>query len=342
VDFAAFLGTAQRGELPPVVLVHGADAQFVDDALAAATAGLFPDPSLLSLGREVLDARELTATDVVRSAMTLPLMTSARLVAVRHVQELKPSPVMTEYLANPNPSTRLLLLADESLEASRERKRHWLLDAAPRGAIVAPPVRRDRALADWLRQRAGAEGLQVSDEAAKLLVEWVGEDTAALLNETRKAALAGASGARTVGVKDVTAIVGEHRMAGVFDLTRAIERREVGAALRLLDRLLTTDEPMRLHALLTGEVRMTWRVKELLARGQSAEQIARTLGRPPGVIAGRQAAATATSTEALARKLRRCWDVERRLKSGGEPHAELAALIVELASEGAGTSVARR
>jgi hypothetical protein len=33
---------------------------------------------------------------------------------------------------------------------------------------------------------------------------------------------------------------------------------------------------------------------------------------------------------ALAAKLRRCWEVERRLKSGGAAHAEMAALVTEL------------
>ena len=33
-------------------------------------------------------------------------------------------------------------------------------------------------------------------------------------------------------------------------------------------------------------------------------------------------------------QLERCWDVERRLKSGGEPRAELTALVAELCAPG--------
>ena len=50
----------------------------------------------------------------------------------------------------------------------------------------------------------------------------------------------------------------------------------------------------------------------------------------PGVIQGYAAAATATSGATAAARLRRCWDVERRLKSGGDARAELAALVAEL------------
>ena len=333
MDFAGFLRAAERGQLPPVVLIHGTDLQLLDDALAAATAALFPDPSLTTLGREVLDAETATPADIVRSAMTLPLMTAMRLIAVRRVPALKPAPILADYVKDPNPTTCLLLLAEESLEASRDRRqRHWLLEAVPSTGVVTLPVPQRGALAGWLRQRAQQEGLTVSDEAARLLVEWVGEDTAALLGETRKAALVGTGAPGTVGVKDVTAVVGEHRVAGVFDLTRAIERRDVGVALRTLDRLLTSEDAMRILALLSGEVRMSWRVRELADRGQTGEQIARALNRPPGVVRARLEADSGTEPGQFATRLRRCRDVEQRLKSGGDARAELTALVAELAA----------
>jgi DNA polymerase-3 subunit delta len=265
--------------------------------------------------------------------MTLPLMTPLRLIAVRRAQSMKPAPVLGDYVKDPNPSTCLLLLADESLEPTRERRqRHWLLDAVPPAGVVTLPVPQRGALAGWLRQRAQQEGLTVSDEAARLLVEWVGEDTAALLGETRKAALVGSGAPGTVGVKDVTAVVGEHRVAGVFDLTRAIERRDVGLALRTLDRLLASEDAMRILSLLAGEVRMSWRVRDLADRGQTGEQIARAVNRPFGVVRARLDADAGTAPARFATRLRRCRDVEQRLKSGGDARAELSALVAELAS----------
>lgn len=336
MDFATFARAAERGQLPPVLIVHG-DAQIVSDALALVTSSLFPDPGLVSLGREVLDGDEATATDVVRSAMTLPLMTAIRLVAVRRAQELDPEPMFAEYVRDPNPATCLLLLSDESLDArresGREKKRHWLLDAIPAASVVTMPALREGALADWLRQRAAQEGIQVSAAAAKMLVDWVGDDTATLVAETRKAALAGTGAPGTVGEKDVTAIVGEHKMAEVFDLTGAVARHDPGAALRTLDRLLGQEEPMRLLALLTTEIRFGWRIKELDESGQSPEQIARSLYRPPPVVKHWLAKAQRTPVERFATWLRRCWEVEKRLKSGGEARAELAALVTELSAE---------
>lgn len=335
MDYGTFLKNAERGQVPPVVLIHGPDPQLLDDALATVTHALCPDAALAVLSREVFDAREATADAIVRSAGTLPFMTGVRVVAVRRAQAIpaKGGDDLAAYLRDPNPATCLVLLADESLERNRDRNEHWLLRAVPAGSVVALPARRGRLLEPWLKQRAASEGLTVSDEAARLLVQWVGDDTAALLGEVRKAALAGGGANRIVGVKDVTAIVGEHRVSGVFDLTRAIERRDVGLALRVLDQLLATEEPMLLLTMLAREVRTAWTALECHRRGQSVDQIARIIRRPPGVIAPLLAAATRSPADSFPRQLARCWQVEQRLKSGGIAQAEMATLVADLCGD---------
>jgi DNA polymerase III subunit delta len=313
-----------------VALVHGADGQLLDDALSAVTHGLCREASAAAFDREVLDGRDVTVAMVVQSAMTMPVVAPMRLVAVRRCQALpaKGSEGLAEYAASPNPGSCVLLLSDEALTASRDRREHWLLSAIPASAIVALPARQGGGLEQWLRRRAGVEGLTVSEEAARLLVQWVGDHGAALLGEVRKAALAGGPQNLGVGVKEVTAVVGEHRVSGVFDLTRAVERRDVALALRTLESLLTSEEPMLLLALLTREVRSAWTIQESLRRGHSVEQIARTLRRPPPVVQGY--ASSAREPEKVAHRLRQCWQAEQRLKSGGDARAELVTLVVAL------------
>src|SRR5690349_10534401 len=175
MDYAALLQAAGRGQPPPIALVHGPDPQLLDDVLAAATRGLFRDAGEAAMGREVLEGAEVSAEDVVRTASTLPFMTAMRLVTVRRCQALpaRGADVLGAYARDPNPSTCLLLLADEPLGASRDRRDHWLLSAVPAAACVALPARDGRSAEAWLRQRASAEGLAISDEAARLLVQWV-------------------------------------------------------------------------------------------------------------------------------------------------------------------------
>ena len=334
MDYAAFLTAAERGQPPPLALLHGSDDQLLDDALGFVTRGLFADASELALGREVLEGDEASVETVVRSAMTLPFMTRRRLVVVRRAQALpaRGGEALGAYARDPNPSTCLLLVAAEPLTASRERRAdHWLLGALPPAAIVALPLRKGRGMVDWLRQRAGTEGLAVTEEAARLLVQWVGEDGARLLGEARKAALMGGPDNYRVGEAEVTAVVGEHAVKDVFDLTNAVEQGNLAQALPLVDRLLATEEPLRLLGLLTRNVRTALIVRDLAASGQSADQIARSVRpTPPFVVKAIMTRVAGGGGSALPRQLVRCWQAEWRCKSGGQPEAELTALVAEL------------
>src|SRR2546426_11458579 len=134
----------ERGKTPALVLVHGADAQLMDDLLAAVSRALFPDPGHAAFDREILDGREVSVEQLVSAALTLPFGAAARLVAVRHCQALaaKGSEALGEYAKQPNPTSLLLLLADESLRARRERQpAHPLLGVVPAGAGVEAGAR---------------------------------------------------------------------------------------------------------------------------------------------------------------------------------------------------------
>ncbi|MBM3219828.1 MAG: DNA polymerase III subunit delta [Candidatus Rokubacteria bacterium] len=332
MDLTAFLRQVEGGTVPRLALLHGTDIQALDDALAAVTRALFPDPALVTLGRDVFDGRETSADAIALAADTLPLGVGTRLVVVRHCQALNEHGMdsLRAYVERPAPTTCLMLLADQLLSGERERKAHWLLEAVPAAAVVTLVPLKGTTLREWLRRRAAAEGYTVTDEAAKLLVEWVGDDPISVLAEVRKAALAGGPDNVAVGTKEVTAVVGEQRVNGIFDLTRAVERRDMGAALTTLDSLLDTVEPLAVMTLLTRSLRHTWSAREWSARGQPPEQIARMLRVPPFVAKILVERGRGSAGERLPRQLARCWETERRLKSSGEPRAELTALVAEL------------
>ncbi len=334
MDYAGLLRDAERRTAPAVALLHGPEPLLLDDAVSVLSAAIFADPSSGAFDREVLDGRETTAEAVARSAMTLPFLAPRRLVVIRHAEALaaRNHETLLAYLAAPSPSTCLLLLAAESLRADRARKTdHWLLQAVPAGSVIELTPQRGQALERSLQQRARLDGLEVSDEAVRLLIQLVGDDLGLLLGEARKAALAGGPDNRRVGVGEVSAVVGEHRVSDLFDLVRAVERGERGRAQTLLDQLLRAgEEPLRLLGFLGGELRTAWTAKEWAHRGLPVAEIARRLRRPLPVAEKVLARAEALPTSDLARRLWRCWQAELSIKTGGEPRAEMAILIADL------------
>ena len=235
MQYAAWLHALTQGQAAPVVLLHGPEPFLIEEALARLTLAVCPDPGLLAMSREVLEAREARAEGIVRAAETLPWGTPRRLVVARGVEGLGPKQALplVEYVRAPNPSTVLVVTVPQPLVPS-----HWLLKAVPAGGAVEIPQLTGRALASWLRSRASDDGVELEEEAALLLITLVGDDPAALAGEAGKAALAGGPENRRVRAAEVRAVVGEHRSHEVFELTRAVERRDAAAALSLLERLL--------------------------------------------------------------------------------------------------------
>ena len=291
MQYAVWLRGLTREQAAPVVLLHGPEPFLVEEALTALTRAVCPDPGLLVMSREVLEAREAGAEGIVRAAETLPWGTPRRLVVARGVEGLgaKPAEPLVEYLRAPNPRTVLAVAVPQALPSF-----HWLLKAVPAEGTVEIPQLTGRALAGWLRARASADGFELEEEAAQLLITLLGDDPALLAGEVGKAALAGGPENRRVQAADVRAVVGEHRSHEVFELTRAVERRDAAAALSLLERLLGAgEEPFRLLAILAAQAR-------------------RAAQRP------------------APRRLERCWHAECRLKQGGAPRPELTVLVADL------------
>jgi len=291
VQYAAWLHGLTQGQAAPVVVLHGPEPFLIEEALARLTLAVCPDPGLSAMSREVLEAREAGAEGIVRAAETLPWGTPRRLVVARGVEGLGPKQAepLVEYARAPNPSTVLVVTVPQTLAPS-----HWLLKAVAAGGVVEIPQLTGRALASWLRSRASDDGVELEEEAAQLLITLVGDDPAALAGEAGKAALAGGPENRRVGAAEVRAVVGEHRSREVFELTRAVERRDAAAALSLLERLLAAgEEPLRLLAILAAQSRRT-------------------------------------ALRVAGGRLERCWRAERRLKLGGAPRPELSVLVADL------------
>ncbi len=329
MDYEGFLKAVESGRTPPVALLHGAEAFLLQDAAARVTRALFPGTAELSLLREVLDARETGAEAIVRSALMLPWMPPHRLVVARGVEALaaRAGEPLATYMASPNPSTVLLILSETALEAS-----HWLLRAVPSQAAVVPvPPLAGRALGSWLRSRAQREGYELGEEAATLLVELCGDDVTLLRGELEKAALAAGPDNRRITPAEIRAVVGEHRLRHVFELTRALVDRDAAAALTVLESLLNAgEEPLAVLGMLTREARAVWQTADGLRRGRAREEVARGLRRPPAVAAALLDRAQALAPAGAARQLQRCWEVERRLKLGGATRSELSLLIADL------------
>jgi DNA polymerase III subunit delta len=299
---------------------------------------VLPDPAATAWNREVLYADVTTPEALVSAGLALPLLGDRRVVLVRGVGELGAKAVERLRLAVegargqpggwPTAGTTLLLVA-----VGLERKSP-VLRLVPEAEQVEARPPAGRAVTGWLQARARGMGLTLTPAAAEMLIGLVGDDLSRLAGELTKAAiLVGSEGQVTEEV--VTALVGESRVRQYWELGQALEDGDQPRALRVLDQLLAAgEEPTPLLGQIVGYLRDVWRVKAALTEGRDARQMAKVLPRPrpPFAVQRLIARADAVPGAMVEAAVTRCFDVERRLKSGeGEPRALLTALVADVA-----------
>ena len=187
---------------------------------------------------------------------------------------------LAEYIPSLPETTLLVALIPDELKAD-----HPLMQAARRHGtshVFAKPT--GAQLTDWVTRRARAQKRRITPEAARMLVESLGDDLRMLASEIDKLGTYVGEGGE-IGPEDVRALTPVARQSKVFDLTDALARRDTSTALALLHELLANGEsPLGIVALTAFQTRSLMQVKLLSDRGMPAHQIASAAGIAPFVV----------------------------------------------------------
>ncbi len=247
-------------ELKPVYLIAGSDRPKIRVALERLR-NRFDEGAV-----EVLSASEHAAEDAVAACNALGLFGGEqRLVIVEDVEAWKAADAKTvaEYLKNPAPGTVLALLAAEVKKESALAKA-----CAKSGDVLIYDAPRKRDLPAWITHQFEQVGSSVDRDAARLLIEMVGEDPDRLRSEIEKLATWAAE--EPVSEADVRLLAAASAETSVFELTDAWGRRDAGAALAAVESLLERSGPRelpRLVALLANHVGRVRACQALAAEG---------------------------------------------------------------------------
>ncbi|HSE94366.1 MAG TPA: DNA polymerase III subunit delta, partial [Methylomirabilota bacterium] len=206
----------------------------------------------------------------------------------------------------------------------------FLSEAA--GVEVRAPA--GRAVVGWLQERAREAGRELAPAAAHLLVDLVGEDLTRLAGELDKVILHAAED-QIISDHAVRSLAGETRVRQFWELTQALEEARQAEALRVLECLLAAgEEPLTILAWVSGHLRTLWRVAGGQAEGGAVRHIGGLLRprRPDFAVERLMARAVAKGQSGITAGVRRCFEVERAIKTGaGSPRPLLTALVAELA-----------
>jgi DNA polymerase-3 subunit delta len=241
-----------------VILLKGDDEVVLRDAVRDLVDSLVGDEdrSLVVEEVEVGAAAEDGGADplvvLVDAAQTPPFLTDLRVVLGRITEKRERNDQvgpLVEYLADPLPSTRLVL------EWRTGKVPKALLEAI-RGAGGEPvDTSPGRKLGEWVQHQLADADLKVDAEGRQRLTTWLGDEPSRLLGLLELLRSTYGPGAK-VGVADVEPFLGDDGGVPPWDLTDAIDKGDRAKALELLQRMIGQGErhPFQVLATLHSHV----------------------------------------------------------------------------------------
>lgn len=315
-----------KNQVPPVYLWHGEERFFIQEVLKVLKQSyLRNDPS--GSGIETLPARNVTPEQIVESANTASFFSGKLLIVedIPYFQEgqgdtLEP---FYSYLANPNPGTCLIFLAQS---VNRGRKFYKAIEQA--GVILefgAPKRLQDWQA--WLEGELKVRGKTMRPEVKTLFLEWAGHQVGVLSQELDKLVLY-VGDREIIRAEDVKEIVPQTVEATVFELLDAVAARSSAVALQKLHQVLREEHPLKVLTLLVRQVRLLLGASAMREQGRVLEEAPRLLGIKPYEAQKIWQKSTKLTWDQLSWALKECLDTEVGIKTGKGDAELLLELMV--------------
>jgi DNA polymerase-3 subunit delta len=272
-------------------ILSGQDDFSLEQALDEIRRGI-GDSVAVAANTTTLEGRQVTLEQLRAACETVPFLADKRLVIVRGLldrfeaknrsgrrkknasaaDQQDEYKAIGAYIAGIPDSTVLVLVE------GRIRNTNPLFKAlAAKAQVKAFPFLRDAELRRWIQKRVADGGGSISPQAATLLIKLVGSNLWIMASEINKLVLF--TSGRRIEEEDVRAVTSRAEQASAFTMVDAILEFKAGEAERLLQQLLQGGAaPAYLLVVLTRQVQMVVRAKELAGQRMSRTEIQSRLG----------------------------------------------------------------
>ena len=228
---------------------------------------------------EFFEGKETTARQIIEGGESGSLFVKKRLVVIKrtgemkkeeiegleaHFQRIKGKEAWAQYLLMTNKCDR--------------RQKVWqsLLELCDCRELKTPSR---NALPRWVMEEGRRQRLEVSPEAANLMIEFVGDDLG-ILSQTLARLELSSTDSKKIGRTEVESLVTDFSPRSVFDLTEAIGRKECSVCFGTLSKGFSGRESFPLVvSMMTRHFRILQNLQE--AHGDSVGEVGRLFRIPP-------------------------------------------------------------
>ncbi|MBN1349891.1 DNA polymerase III subunit delta [candidate division KSB1 bacterium] len=312
----------QSGKLEQAYFLWGEEDFLIDEAIKQIIAGIV-DQATSDFNLDVLYGSETTGSRIVEIASSFPMIADKRCVVVKELHRLKAADMkaLSQYLKKPSARTCLVLTAPKlKLNLSQNK-------AIQKNAVcVEFKALYDNHIAPWIKRYLKKHGLEISDEAVRILHENVGNSLRELSNELEKVIL-NQNGRKLVEANDIRNVVGLSRGYSIFELSNAIGMKQFGRSIKIVKRMLESGEsPIAIITMIMRHFSILTKVKHGRQLNWAQGKLAKEAGVSPYFLKDYITQSDHFDSEQLQRSFHFLLDADVNLKTSYQS----APMIMEL------------
>ena len=292
------------GKLPNIMLIFGQEEYLIEEAFKQVLAKLRMENSI-NFDFDILDGEETGVNSLVDLCNSLPMISQHRVVAVKNFEKMFTARQskkedkyrsLTKYLANPSPTTFLLLASEAEISGGignlykSDRKKAFQKISNlkyPYDIIlnkyewIELPKVYDSKYPNWVEGRLSRHGKSIDSEALALLIANSRQTLRDLSNEIEKL-LAFVQDKEKIEIDDISFLVGNTRQYNVFELQKAVGQRLLAKSLSIMENMMDTDrQEMLVITMLTRYFILLAKLHEESKKGMNRYELAAKVGVSP-------------------------------------------------------------
>ncbi len=219
------------GHPAPVYLITGEEGYYIDN-MSDFFENKVIDPGFRDFDQTVVYGRDVTMSDVISMASRYPMMAQYQLVMVKEAQDIgvssnvptaKSWDSLATYLEKPSERT-ILVLCYRNKKFDKRTKAYQAIKKV--GVIYERAKLYDSDVPTWISAYVRGSGRTITEKAASLLFEAIGNSLGKLSNELDKMFLVVKEG-QSITDEIVERNVGISKDYNIFELINAIGRKDV-------------------------------------------------------------------------------------------------------------------
>ncbi len=332
----------KSGKFPPIIFLFGKEEFLVEEAYRKLIAALVQnDSDRFNFDAFDCNDKETTADKIAAACNSLPMMGNRRITAINHFDsmfslstgkkaDLEKNPLVN-YIENPSTNSVVIIRAgflksfkdlEKALKRSEATTKKKLAGAKlpynflfTKHTWVEFPEIYSNQMPNWISARFRTLGYSADVNAANVLATQV-DSNLRVISNTIDRIITHNPEKKTISSDDVNYLIGQSRNYNVFELEKAIGRKNIGEAINILTNMLkSANEEIMIISRLTTFFSTLWKLAEESKKGLAGPKLAGAIGVHPAFINDYTAASRMYSPAQISKAFLLLTDADTKLKT---------------------------